>query len=77
MIYRTRGGVLYPLFPSSLQSDYKRYIPVESNGLTRIGIQYINSSIEAFIYSILGSQSRTKKSIYSNRASALETQQEF
>ena len=28
MIYRTRGGVVYQLFPSSLQSDYKRYIPV-------------------------------------------------
>ena len=42
-----RGGVVYQLFPCSLQSDYKRYI------------QYINESIEAFIYSILGSQART------------------
>ena len=73
MIYRTRGGVVYQLFPSSLQSDYKRYIPVTSNGLTKIGIQYINESIEAFIYSILGSQARTKQSIYSNRASACKS----
>ena len=77
MIYRTRGGVVYQLFSSSLQSDYKRCIPVTSNGLTKIGIQYINESIEAFIYSLLGSQARTKQSIYSNRGSALETQQEF
>ena len=46
MIYRTRGGVVYRLFPSSSQSDYKRYIPVKSNRLTKIGVQYINESIE-------------------------------
>ena len=68
---------LYILFPDSIKEDYKRYIPVKSNGFTKIGIQYINMSIETFIYSILGSQARTKQSIYSNRASALETQQEF
>ena len=55
MIYRTKGGIVYQLFPSTLQSDCKRYIPVKSNGLTKIGIQYINETIEAFIYSILGS----------------------
>ena len=77
MIYRTRDGLVYQLFPSSLQSDYKRYIPVTSNGLTKIGIQYLNESIEAFIYSILGSQARTKQSIYSIQGSALETQQKF
>ena len=77
MIYRTRGAVVYQLFPSTLHNDYKRYVTEKSNGLTKIGIQYINESIEAFIYSILGSQARTKQSIYSNRASALETQQEF
>ena len=76
MIYRTRDSVVYQLFPSTC-NDYKRYVPVKSNGLTKIGIQYINESIEAFIYSILRSQARTKQSIYSNRASALETQQEF
>ena len=45
--------------------------------LQKTGIQYINESIEAFIYFILGSQARTQQYIYSNRAIALETQQEF
>ena len=77
MIYRTRGGVVYQLFPNTLHSDYKRYVPIVSNGFTKIGIQYLNESIEAFLYSILGAQARTKQSVISNRASAIETQQEF
>ena len=77
MIYKQKGGVVYQLYPDSLKNYFKRYIPIKSNGFTKIGIQYLNQSIEAFIYSILGSQARTKQSIFSNRASALETQQEF
>ena len=77
MIYRQKGGVVYQLFPDSFKNDYKRYIPVKSNDFTKIGLQYLNQSIESFVYSILGSQARTKQSIFSNRASALETQKEF
>ena len=39
--------------------------------------ELINQSIESYLYCILGAQARTKQSIYSNRASALDTQQEF
>ena len=49
MICRTRGGVVDQLFTSSLHNDYKRYIPVISNRLTKIAIQYINQSIESYI----------------------------
>ena len=76
MIFSYKKGVVYELFPS-YKNDYKRYIPVKSNGFTKIGIQYLNQSIEAFVYSILGSQAKTKQSIFSNRGSALETQKEF
>ena len=37
----------------------------------------LNHSIEAYLYAILGSQARTRQSIVSNRASALETQKVF
>ena len=60
MIYRQKGGVVYQLYPDSFKNDYKRYIPIKSNGFTKIGIQYLNQSIEAFIYSILGSQATTE-----------------
>ena len=76
-IAKFKGKKIYLLFKDSLQSDCKRYVPVKSSGLTKLGIQYLNESIEAFIYSILGAHARTKQSIYSTRASALEAQQEF
>ena len=37
----------------------------------------LNQSIEAYIYAILGSQSKTRQSIVGNRGSALETQVVF
>ena len=77
MIFSYQKGLVYELFPSSFKNDYKRYIPVKSNGFTKIGLQYLNKSLESFVYSILGSQAKTKQSIFSNRASALETQKEF
>ena len=60
-----------------VQNDYKKFIPKDSDGLTKNGAELLNQSIEAYIYSILGAQARTKQSIYGSRASALETQKVF
>ena len=76
MIYKTRGQVVYQLFPSSLQNDYKQYMPMISNGFTKIDIQYINQSIESYLYCIPGAQAKTQV-IFSNRGSALEGQRQF
>ena len=59
------------------QNDYKKFVPKISNGLVEKGTELINHSIEAYIYSILGAQARTRQSIVSSRASALETQKVF
>ena len=45
--------------------------------MTKNGAELLNQSIEAYIYSVLGAQARTKQSIYGYRASALETQKVF
>ena len=74
---KSRGQEKWILFPYTIKSDYKVYVPLKSDGFTKIGIQYLNELIEPFLYSILGAQARTEQSIYSNRVSALETQQEF
>ena len=58
-------------------NDYKKFIPKISNGLTKNGTELLNQSIESYLYSILGSQARTRQSIVSNRTSALETQKVF
>ena len=64
-------------FIRDLQNDYKKFIPKKSDGLTTQGTELLNQSIEAYIYSVLGAQARTKQSIYGSRASALETQKVF
>ena len=59
------------------QNDYRKFIPKVSDGLIKKEIELLNQSIEAYLYAILGSQARTRQSIVSNRASALETQKVF
>ena len=61
-------------FIRDLQNHYKKFIPKKSDGLTTQGTELLNQSIEAYIYSVLGAQARTKQSIYGSRASTLETQ---
>ena len=60
-----------------VQNDYKKFIPKISTGLIKKETELLNHSIEAYIYSILGAQARTRQSIVSGRASALETQKVF
>ena len=59
------------------QNDYKKFIPKISDGLIKQGTELLNESIEAYLYAILGAQARTRQSIVSNKASALETQKVF
>ena len=59
------------------QNDYRKFVPSASDGLTKKGTELLNASIEAYLYSILGAQARTRQSIVSNRASSLETQKVF
>lgn len=61
----------------NLQGDFKKFIHKISDGLTRNGLLLLNQSIEAYVYSILGEQAKTKQSISGSRASALETQKVF
>ena len=60
-----------------VQNDYKKFVPKISTGLIKKGTELLNHSIEAYIYSILGAQARTRQSIVSSRASALEMQKVF
>ena len=58
-------------------NDYRKFVPKLSNGLVENGTELLNASIEAYLYSILGVQARTRQSIVSHRASSLETQNVF
>ena len=65
IIYRTRGGGVYQFYKEPYKNDYKRFIPVKSDGFTKIGTQYLNQSIESYLYTILGAQAKTRQSMYS------------
>lgn len=66
-----------PLLTKDYKTHYKRFIPSKTNGLTKIGTQYLNESIEAYVYAVLGSQAKTRVSIVNKGGGSLETQEEF
>lgn len=50
IIYHQIGGVVYQFFKETYKHDYKYYIPVKLDGFMKIGIQYLNQSIESYLY---------------------------
>ena len=53
------------------------YVPRKSTGLTQVGLKYIQESVEAYVYCVLGAQADTKWSISSGGAKSLQTQSVF
>ena len=62
---------------TKMKNQYEYFFPYTSNGLTKAGLSRINQTIEAFVYSILGSQVQTRSSIIGDSGSAQETQKVF
>ena len=58
-------------------SQYDRFAPNKSSGLTQAGHARINQSIEAFVYCILGAQVNVRSSIIGAGGRAKEAQTEF
>ena len=63
--------------PYGVENDYKTLIPKTSRGLTRVGQKLFQQSIEAFVYSVLGAQAKTRWSITGQGAKSLQTQEVF
>ena len=63
--------------PFDVESDYKTLIPKTSRGLTKVGQKLFQQSIEAFVYSVLGAQAKTRWSITGQGAKSLQTQEVF
>ena len=62
--------------PYDVRNYYKTLIPKKSQGLTR-GQKLFQQSIEAFVYSVLGVQAKTRWSITGQGAKSLQTQEVF
>jgi hypothetical protein len=63
--------------PYDVRNDCKTLIPEKSRGLTRLGQKLFQQSIEAFVYSVLGAQAKTRWSITGQGAKSLQTQEVF
>ena len=54
--------------------DWKKCIPITSNGINRRGQLFVQKAIEAFVYCVLGSQVKTRWAITGIGAKSSETQ---
>jgi hypothetical protein len=63
--------------PFDVENDYKTLIPKTSRGLTKVGQKLFQQSIEAFVFSVLGAQAKTRRSIVGHGAKSLQTQEVF
>jgi hypothetical protein len=63
--------------PYSVENDYKTLIPKTSRGLTKVGQKLFQQFIQAFVYSVLGAQAKTRWSITGQGAKSLQTQKVF
>ena len=57
--------------------DYYGFIAYQSNGLTEIGGELLQQSIESYVYCVLGAQAKTRWSIVSQGGKSLQTQTVF
>ena len=72
------GNLLAFIEPDgAASSQYDRFAPNKSSGLTQAGLARINQSIEAFVYCILGAQVNVRSSIIGAGGRAKEAQTEF
>ena len=63
--------------PVNPEKQFIRFIREKSNGLNSLGQTFLVQSIEAFMYSILGSQADSRFSIVNQGGKSLQTQQIF
>jgi hypothetical protein len=63
--------------PYDIENDYKTFISKTSRGLTKVGQILFQQSIEAFVYSVLGAQAKTRWSITGQGAKSLQMQEVF
>ena len=69
--------VIDKTLPVNAEKQYIRFIRPKSNGLNSLGQTFLMQSIEAFIYSILGSQANSHFSIVNQGGRSYQTQTIF
>ena len=58
-------------------NDYKKFIAMTMDGLTKIGQKLLQQSVERYVYAVLGTQAKTRWAIIGEGAKSLQTQDVF
>ena len=65
------------VLPNDVETDWMSFVKESSDGLTKTGQKLLQMSIESYVYSVLGSQARTRWPIVGQGAKSLQTQDIF
>ena len=65
------------VLPQNAETDWMSFVKENSDGLTKSGQKLLQMAIESYVYSVLGSQARTRWPIVGQGAKSLQTQDIF
>ena len=65
------------VLPNDVKTDWMSFVKESSDGLTKTGQNLLQMAIESYVYSVLGSQARTRWPIVGQGAKSLQTQDIF
>ena len=65
------------VLPNDVKTDWMSFVKESSDGLTKTGQKLLQMVIESYVYSVLGSQARTRWPIVGQGAKSLQTQDIF
>ena len=65
------------VLPNDVKTDWMSFVKENSDGLTKTGQKLLQMAIESYVYSVLGSQARTRWPIVGQGAKSLQTQDIF
>ena len=65
------------VLPQNAETDWMSFVKENSDGLTKTGQKLLQMAIESYVYSVLGSQARTRWPIVGQGAKSLQTQDIF
>ncbi len=77
---KRRGGIQYQKLSGTRNgqaNDYRRFIAHKTSGLTKIGQNLFQRSVQSYVYAVLGAQAKTRWPIVGEGAKSLQTQDVF
>ncbi len=77
---KRKGGIRYQKLSwtrNGQPNDYRRFIAHKTSGLTKIGQNLFQRSVQSYVYAVLGAQAKTRWPIVGEGAKSLQMQDVF